>query len=365
MKYLFFDIECSNCFNGVGKMCEFGYVLTDENFHVMKSGDIPMSPGKGEGNRFHLKGRKNEKDLELAYEYGYYLEQPEFPKFHKQIKSLVEDPDTICFAYSMDNDIPHLYHACTRYKLQPFNYVCYDVQKLVAAYLEKKGQMSLRNACLKIVGPNSVVRLQEHLSRDDAEMERLIFEAICILTKTKDSLRPVISSSTRGVTFVGSYQFTFKAENATKVTYRIGEDETVVNNPSGNINVNITDSCDLTIVAENANFSITRSFKFTKVELIPGYFNVVNLRSAIFTDYEVYLWGWGGRFGNGLWSKDYTVQDGIMLVDVTGITGFLIGLFQKDYTVTVLDDWDNNIVRQSGDIKGATLTQGFYDASSL
>ena len=184
MKYLFFDIECSNCFNGVGKMCEFGYVLTDENFHVMKSGDIPMSPGRGEGNRFHLKGRKNEKDLELAYEYSYYLEQPEFPKFHKQIKSLVEDPDTICFAYSMDNDIPHLYHACTRYKLQPFNYVCYDVQKLVAAYLEKKGQMSLRNACLKIVGPNSVVRLQEHLSRDDAEMERLIFEAICILTKT-------------------------------------------------------------------------------------------------------------------------------------------------------------------------------------
>ena len=189
---------------------------------------------------------------------------------------------------------------------------------------------------------------------------------ISILTKTKDSLRPVISTSVRGATFVGSYQFTFKAENATKVTYQIGSAEpVVVNNPSGNINVNIENTCELSVIAENANFSIARSFKFTKVNLIPGYFNVVNLRSSIFTDYEVYLWGWGGRFGNGLWSQDYSVQDGIMLVDVNGITGFLIGLFPKGYTVTVTDAWDNNVVRQSGDIKGATLTQGFYDASGL
>ena len=86
MKYLFFDIECSNCFNGVGKMCEFGYVLTDENFLVMKTGDIPMSPGKGRESRFYLKGRKHEKDLELAYEYDYYFEQPEFPYFYKNLQ---------------------------------------------------------------------------------------------------------------------------------------------------------------------------------------------------------------------------------------------------------------------------------------
>lgn len=85
----------------------------------------------------------------------------------------------------MDNDIPHLFNACTRYRLEPLDYVCYDVQKLVAAYLEKKGQMSLHNACKEIVGPNSTIKLHEHLSRDDAEMERLIFEAICVLTKKK------------------------------------------------------------------------------------------------------------------------------------------------------------------------------------
>lgn len=187
MKYLFFDIECSNCFNGVGKMCEFGYVLTDENFNTLKKDDIPMSPGKGEGNRFHLRQRKGEKDLELAYEYDYYYEQPEFPYFYERIKGLVEDKDTICFAYSMDNDIAHLYHACERYKLKQYNYECYDVQKLVSFYLNDSAQISLHDASKLIVGPNALVKIQEHLSRDDAEMEKLIFEAICEITGRESS----------------------------------------------------------------------------------------------------------------------------------------------------------------------------------
>ena len=185
MKYLFFDIECSNCFGGIGKMCEFGYVLTDEEFNVIMFDDIPMCPGKGRENDFHLIGRKHERDLELAYSYDHYREQPEFPFFYESIRRLMEDGDTICFAYSMDNDIPHLYNACKRYKLKPIEYTCYDVQKLVAAYLEEKGQMSLHNACKRIAGPACMVRLQEHLSRDDAMMEKLIFEAICLLTKKK------------------------------------------------------------------------------------------------------------------------------------------------------------------------------------
>ena len=181
MKYLFFDIECSNCFNGIGKMCEFGYVLTDDNLKVLKRDDIPMSPGKGRDCRFNLTGRKNEKDLVLAYEHEFYFEQPEFPHFYKRIKNLIEDPDTICFAYSMDNDIAHLYNSCIRYKLEPFNYTCYDVQMFVAKYLQKKGQMNLENAGRRLVSPDCLVKLEKHLSRDDAKLEMMIFEAICAL----------------------------------------------------------------------------------------------------------------------------------------------------------------------------------------
>ena len=46
MKYLFFDLECSNCYGGVGKVCEFGAVITDEHFNILKEISIPMSPGK-------------------------------------------------------------------------------------------------------------------------------------------------------------------------------------------------------------------------------------------------------------------------------------------------------------------------------
>lgn len=194
IKFLFFDIECSNCFNGVGKMCEFGYVLTDSNFNVIKARDIPMSPGKRKSSRFHLKGRKHEKDLILAYDLEFYNGMPEFPAFYKTIKALVEEENTICFAYSMSNDISHLYYACKRYNLEPLNYICYDVQKLAGSYLETKERISLTNACKRIVGPNGDIKLQTHLSRDDAEEERLVLEAICTLSN-KDALSLLEESS--------------------------------------------------------------------------------------------------------------------------------------------------------------------------
>lgn len=181
MKYLFFDVECSNCHNGIGKLCEFGYVLTDEQFNILAKDDIPMSPGRGYWSRFDLTGREGERDLILAYEYDYYYEQPEFPYFYERIKKLMCDKDTICFAYSMGNDLRHIHNTCERYKKEPFNYECYDVQMLVARHLEKKGQVNLETACKTLVGPSSLIGLEEHLSRDDAKMEMMVFEAICVL----------------------------------------------------------------------------------------------------------------------------------------------------------------------------------------
>ena len=181
MKYLFFDVECSNCFNRIGKICEFGYVLTDENFNILKQDDIPMSPGRGRDNRFFLTGRKHEKDLILAYDYDFYYSQPEFPHFYERIKKLMCDQDTICFAYSMENDILHMFNTCKRYKLEPLNYRCFDVQLFAHKYLEAKDRISLKKACNEIVGPHASATFNEHLSRDDAKTAMKIFEAICEL----------------------------------------------------------------------------------------------------------------------------------------------------------------------------------------
>ena len=180
MKYLFFDIECSNCFDGVGKICEFGYVLTDEHFNIISKDVIPMSPGRGGNNRFNLTGRKDHRDLVLAWDYDFYFDQPEFPTFYQRIKKLMSSNDVVCFGFDCDNDISYLYSACKRYKLDVFNYVCYDVQKFANNYLEGE-RSSLKKTYIKLVGTQHIAELQEHLSRDDALMTMRIFEAVCTL----------------------------------------------------------------------------------------------------------------------------------------------------------------------------------------
>ena len=44
MRYLFFDIECANCHGGTGKICEFGYVITDESFNETKRNLFIINP---------------------------------------------------------------------------------------------------------------------------------------------------------------------------------------------------------------------------------------------------------------------------------------------------------------------------------
>ena len=43
MKYLFLDLEMANSKNG-GKICEFGYVLTNEKFEILKEENLIINP---------------------------------------------------------------------------------------------------------------------------------------------------------------------------------------------------------------------------------------------------------------------------------------------------------------------------------
>ena len=221
MKYLFFDIECSNCFNDTGKMCEFGYVITDENFKILSAHDIPMSPGQGHGNRFHLRDRMKAEDVCLAYDEDYYFEQPELPEFYDRIKKLMEDKETICFAFSMKNDIRYLYDSCAKYHLPGLNYTCYDIQKFAADYLEVSGEPGLKKCVDEIVGPHAINGLTEHLSRDDAKMSMMIMEAICVLEQvdSKALLAKFEFTKVNSMEFINNYQAS-KAERETKKELR-------------------------------------------------------------------------------------------------------------------------------------------------
>ena len=181
LKYLFFDIECSNCFGRNPKMCEFGYVLTDENFKVIRSDSIPMSPGrKNHENRFDLTIYKRDPEFQWAYDIDYYFECPEFPEYYELISRLFKTENVVIFGYSVDNDIRYLDNAFKRYKLNPVEYEVYDIQRMMKYYSEKKERfMGLEDAFKKLCSINEFIKLQKHLSRDDAFMAMRVLQKMC------------------------------------------------------------------------------------------------------------------------------------------------------------------------------------------
>lgn len=180
MKYLFFDIECSNSFGGNPKICEFGYTIVDENFKLITKHDIALSPGKNNHeNRFDLGVYKRDPSFQWAYEFEYYFAQPEFPEYYEKIKRLLVDKDTIVLGYSLSNDIHYLNHTMIKYGLDIVDYDSFDVQKMVRRYLNLKNDLSLEKAFNKLCDKNELIKLHMHLSCDDAFMTMRVFESLC------------------------------------------------------------------------------------------------------------------------------------------------------------------------------------------
>lgn len=181
MKYLFFDIECANRLN---KICEFGYVLTDENFNILKKNDIPMSPGNKQNKNDQFKNTK----FNWAYDKDYYFECPKFPCYYESLKTLFEDKNTLIFGWAVNNDIIYLGSEFKRYKLEPFSYQVYDIQKIME-YCSEKNQ-GLQNAFKNLCPKNEFVQLQPHLSRDDAYMSMRVLQEM--LKKLEISVNEII-----------------------------------------------------------------------------------------------------------------------------------------------------------------------------
>ena len=176
MKYLFFDIECSD-----GKhICSFGYVLTDCNFVVCKKEDILINPEAifHTGAWSKSKREKNEKDrgITLAYPKEKFLDAPKFTEFYSKIKELLTDPEIKVIGYACDNDARFIIWATERYKLEPINYCLYDVQRAYREYKELTCQPALEKA-LEDFGVD-VSDHVAHRSDEDAEVTMLVAKAL-------------------------------------------------------------------------------------------------------------------------------------------------------------------------------------------
>lgn len=135
MNYLFFDIECANCFNGIGKICSFGYVLCDEKFSVIESDDLLMNPD----TIFDWYLFKEDSKCRLAYTREDYINNPKFPQHYKKIKSLLEASNQIIFGFGCQNDVATIATECLRYDLDLIDFNCHDIHTVLEKIYEIKG----------------------------------------------------------------------------------------------------------------------------------------------------------------------------------------------------------------------------------
>ena len=190
------------------------------------------------------------------------------------------------------------------------------------------------------------------------------FEAngMAVVTRSKD-VHPGSEVSERDCSFVGNKTVTLKVRNCDEAYYWFNEDRETVFPIEDSEEITLKDHTEdgtvvLHVYTRKGINEFEQSFTYSEVQLIEGKFNVINLDEKYLNgEYELYLWRWSP----GEWTKDYEIRDGVLLVDTTGISGFLVAVFEKGYEVKDTSKWDPNVLKQSADMKGDILKEGFFD----
>lgn len=174
MRYLFFDIECAD---GSKAICEFGYVLTDEKFNIIRKRNILIDPEC----HFNLTGRVGQDDLILTYPYSEYYKFYPFDESYETIKNLMTQKDLLIFGHAVNNDIGFLIKDCNRYKLPLFDYTAFDIQKMLPVFdKQNKRYTSLEKAFVDLVPAEIRSELKDHRACDDAMKTLLVFKAMVL-----------------------------------------------------------------------------------------------------------------------------------------------------------------------------------------
>lgn len=174
MRYLFFDIECAD---GSRAICEYGFVLTDEKFNILRKRNILIDPEC----RFNLTGREGQDDLVLTYPYSEYYKYYPFDDSYEFIKNLMTQKDLLIFGHAVNNDIGFLFKDCNRYNLPLFDYTAFDIQKMLPVFdKHNKKYTSLENAYVDLVPAKTRSELKDHRACDDAMKTMLVFKAMVV-----------------------------------------------------------------------------------------------------------------------------------------------------------------------------------------
>ncbi len=168
MRYLFFDIECANCFDGTGKICEFGYCVTDENFRVKKEKNILINPKSSFDPYVVKKILHSEKEE--------YLSSPDFKSFYPHIEALLSEKDQIVVGHTIDSDAKYIFDECVRYGVKPPEFSYLDIREVYRKIINSQTSVSLGKMGEQLGVTYSGLL---HTAVTDANLTMLVTEAIC------------------------------------------------------------------------------------------------------------------------------------------------------------------------------------------
>lgn len=170
--FVFFDCECANTFEGVGKICSFGYVVADDELNVLESEDVVINP-ECEFDWYLFSGKGG---CQLAYSKDYFRIKPNWDSYYKEIKKLLTTGNRYVLGFAVGNDVGFVNSACERYNRDFINFRAFDVQPLLEQIYGEKHKLS---EWAEKLGVN-VAKFQTHKSVDDAMMTMLCLKKICM-----------------------------------------------------------------------------------------------------------------------------------------------------------------------------------------
>lgn len=127
-KYLFFDLEYATSKGGIEKICEFGYVITNEEFDVLERNNLIINPNISRKDWDYYVVKKI-----LTRKIEIYEKQPFFEFYYSKIKSLINECDFV-FGHSLDSDAKALNGECERYNLPAINFEFRDLRNIYKKY---------------------------------------------------------------------------------------------------------------------------------------------------------------------------------------------------------------------------------------
>jgi len=192
MKYLFYDLENATQRGGKAKICEFGYVLTDEAFNVIERSNMIINPNiRGDEWDFMVVKKILTRPKKV------YEKSPKFPEYIDQIKSLFEKADLV-FGHTLAGDAKSLNDELLRYELPSIDYSFYDVKDIYKLISGADEVMSVSRmlVALDIAGEdnthdaeadayNTMLELKEIVKKYNLSMEELLVKCSCFKDKSE------------------------------------------------------------------------------------------------------------------------------------------------------------------------------------